>query len=59
LGEKDMEDKKDTSGTSGKDTLERGKAAIEADRQLNEKGKKPADAKKDEEKDAAKWHEEG
>lgn len=50
---------KDNTGTSGKETVERGKAAIEAGQQINEKDKNPADKKKDEEKDAAKWHSEG
>jgi hypothetical protein len=50
---------KDNTGTSGKETIERGKAAIEAEKQINEKDKSSADKKKDEEKDAAKWHSEG
>jgi len=50
---------KDNTGTSGKETIERGKAAIEAEKQINEKDKSPADKKKDEGKDAAKWRSEG
>jgi hypothetical protein len=57
--EKKKEGTKDTTGTSGKETVERGKAAIEAGQQINEKDKSPSDKKKDEEKDAAKWRSEG
>jgi hypothetical protein len=57
--EKKKEETKDTSGTSGKETAERGKAAIEAGQQINEKDNSSSDRKKDEEKDAAKWRSEG
>jgi hypothetical protein len=54
-----MEDQKDKTETSGKEAAERGKAAIEANKKINEKDKNPADIKKEEEKDAEKWHAEG
>jgi hypothetical protein len=57
--EQQKDKNKDNTGTSGTETIRRGESAIEADKQINEKDKSPADKKKDEEKDAAKWHAEG
>ena len=56
---KDKQDNKTTSHKESEDSLRRGQKAIETQKDLHNKGKTEEQKNKDEEKDAAQWHNEG
>jgi hypothetical protein len=56
---KDKQDNKITSQKESEESLQRGQKAIETQKDLHNKGKTKEEKNKDEENDAAQWHNEG
>ena len=56
---KDKQDNKTTSRKESEESLQRGQKAIETQKDLHNKGKTKEEKNKDEEDDAAQWHNEG